>query len=77
MVKQHIKNTQKEETDISTSVKKKVILKAKTGGKYMLEQFVEDIGFFSDKLRSSNRQELKPVVEVPGPGTYRAKTMVG
>ena len=63
MVKQHIKNTQKEETDISTSVKKKVILKAKTGGKY--------------KLRSSNRQELKPVVEVPGPGTYRAKTMVG
>ena len=31
----------------------------------------------SNKFGSSNRQELKPVVEVPGPGTYRAKTMVG
>jgi hypothetical protein len=31
----------------------------------------------SNKFGSSNRKGLKPVVEVPGPGTYRAKTMVG
>jgi hypothetical protein len=31
----------------------------------------------SKKFGSPNRQELKPVVEVPGPGHNRAKTMVG